>query len=72
MNNQPVIRPGRPDDDNRHYLPEELYHSDITVNENGNNSLPYPERLQEFHEDLVGEGRTDTWYEYVPESYDAS
>jgi len=70
MRIQPVIRPGRPDDDNRHYLPEELYHSDITVNENGNNSLPYPERLQEFHEDLTGEGKTDTWYEYVPESYD--
>ena len=54
MSIQPVIRPGRPDDDNRHYLPEELYRSDITVNENGNNSLPYPERLQEFHEDLTG------------------
>ena len=70
MSVQPVIRPGRPDDDNRHYLPEYLYRSDITVNENGNNSLPCPERLQEFHGDIVGDGKEDTWYEYVPESYD--
>ena len=72
MNIQPVIRPGRPDDDNRHYLPEYLYRSDITVNENGNNSIPCPERLQEFHGDIVGDGKEDTWYEYVPESYDGS
>lgn len=72
MGNVPVIRPGVPDDDNRHYLPEYLYRSNITVNENGNNSIPCPERLLEFHEDIVGDGKEDTWYEYVPESYDPS
>ena len=39
------LLPGTPDDDNRDYLPESIYHSDIVVNENGNNSQPYPPRL---------------------------
>ena len=64
------LRPGRPDDDNRTYLPEELIRTDIVVNENGNNSIPWPERLEEFTEDITGTGRQNTWYEYVPESYD--
>lgn len=64
------IQPGTPDDDNRDYLPEKIKGSDIVVNENGNNSQPYPPRLREFQEDLTKEGTIDTWYEYVPESYD--
>ena len=70
MKTMPVILPGRPDDDNRHYLPEEMYQTDIVVNENGNSSLPCPKRLREYHEDLTGNGQADTWYEYVPESLD--
>ena len=50
MKTMPVILPGRPDDDNRHYLPEEMYQTDIVVNENGNSSLPCPKRLREYHE----------------------
>ena len=65
------VLPGTPDDDNREYLPEKIRNSDIVVNENGNNSLVYPKRLQEFHEVLFGE-EPDTWFEYVPKSYDAS
>lgn len=65
------LRPGTPDDDNREYLPEKIKGSDIVVNENGNNSQPYPERLKEFHEVLVN-GEEDEWYEYVPEGYDPS
>lgn len=65
-----VLRPGTPDDDNRDYLPEKIKGSDIVVNENGNNSIPYPERLEEFHGDIVGDGTEDEWYVYVPESYD--
>jgi len=67
-----LIRPGTPDDDNRDYLPERIKGSDIVVNENGNNSQPYPEKLKEFHEDLTGCGIVDTWYEYVPRCYDPS
>ncbi len=63
------IRPGVPDDDNRHYLPEYLKGSDVVVNENGNNSQPYPPRLQEMTGTIVA-GATDRWYTYVPESYD--
>lgn len=63
------IRPGTPDDDNREYLPEKIKGTDIVVNENGNNSQPYPERLEEFH-GVIADGLTDEWYEYVPESYD--
>ena len=33
---------GTPDDLNREYLPEKIKHTDIVVNENGNNSLPSP------------------------------
>jgi len=64
------ILPGEPNDANRDYLPEAIRGSRMVVNENGNNSQVYPERLQEFHGDIVGDGLEDTWYEYVPESYD--
>ena len=65
----PLI-PGTPDDDNRDYLPERIYHSDIVVNENGNNSQPWPERLLEFHGIVTEDGEEDTWFVYVPSSYD--
>ena len=65
-----ILRPGTPDDDNRDYLPEKIKGSDIVVNENGNNSQPYPLRLREFHDALTPDGREDTWYEYVPACYD--
>ncbi len=41
----------------------------MVVNENGNNSQPYPERLKEVH-DVIADGLMDTWYEYIPASYD--
>ncbi len=63
------IRPGVPDDDNRDYLPEKIKGSDIVVNENGNNSIPYPESLMEFH-GVIADGIEDEWYVYVPDSYD--
>ena len=69
MNNKVRILPGTPDDDNREYLPESIKVTDKVVNENGNNSIVYPERLEEFCE-VVIDGVEDTWYEYVPESYD--
>ncbi|MCR5656791.1 MAG: hypothetical protein K6G06_04945 [Butyrivibrio sp.] len=65
------IKPGVPDDDNRDYLPEKCKNSDIVVNENGNNSQPYPERLKEFTA-VLADGVEDTWYEYVPASYDGT
>lgn len=61
---------GTPNDDNRHYLPEEIKGSDMVVNENGNNSQVYPNRLQEFCEYITDDGLEDTWYEYVPVNYD--
>lgn len=64
------ILPGIPDDDNREYLPEKLKNTDIVVNENGNNSIVYPKRLKEYRE-IVIDGVEDTWYEYVPDTYDA-
>jgi hypothetical protein len=64
-----LLRPGTPDDDNRDYLPERIKGSDIVVNENGNNSQPYPDRLKEFNEVLTSDGKVDVWYEYVPSSY---
>lgn len=67
-----LLRPGTPDDDNRDYLPERIKGSDIVVNENGNNSQPYPERLKEFSEALTSDGKISVWYEYVPSSYDPS
>ena len=71
MNKQVRILPGTPDDANREYLPERIKTTDIVVNENGNNSIVYPEHLQEFH-GVVADGLEDEWYEYVPESYDPS
>lgn len=69
MENKVFIRPGTPDDDNRDYLPEIIKTTDVVVNENGNNSIVYPKNLKEFHE-VVVDGMEDTWYEYVPDSYD--
>lgn len=71
MKKQIEIKPGTPDDNNREYLPEKIKTTDIVVNENGNNSIVYPKRLQEFHEVII-DGMEDEWYEYVPESYDPS
>ena len=71
MENKIKILPGIPDDDNREYLPEAIKGSDIVVNENGNNSQPYPKNLQEFH-GIMGNDTEDEWYEYVPECYDPS
>ena len=63
------LRPGTPDDDNRDYLPEKIKGSDIVVNENGNNSQPYPPLLKECH-GVIADELEDEWYVYVPESYD--
>ena len=61
--------PGTPDEANRDYLPESIVGTDIVVNENGNNSIPYPKKLTE-HTEVLHNGQPDTWYEYIPESYD--
>lgn len=65
-----ILRAGTPDDDNRDYLPERIKGSDIVVNENGNNSQPYPDRLLEYHAPLTDDDYVDEWYEYVPSGYD--
>ena len=70
MQNKISIRPGTPYDENIEYLPQKIKESDIVVNENGNNSQPYPRALCEFHEDITGNGVVNEWYEYVPDSYD--
>ena len=64
------LLPGNLNDANRDYLPEAIKGSRMVVNENGNNSHPYPDRLKEFTGDITGDGTVDTWYEYVPESYE--
>ncbi|MEX1377243.1 MAG: hypothetical protein AB1Z23_07180 [Eubacteriales bacterium] len=69
MEQQIVILPGTPDDENREYLPEIIKTTDTVVNENGNNSQVYPERLKEYKEALADD-MEDIWYEYVPASYD--
>lgn len=71
MENKIQILPGTPDDANREYLPESIKGSDIVVNENGNNSQPYPKNLMEFH-GIMGNDTEDEWYEYVPDCYDPS
>lgn len=55
-----------PDYSNIEYLPKEIIHKKIIINENGNNSIVYPDSLQKYEGNIVN-GRTDTWYEYVPE-----
>jgi poly(3-hydroxybutyrate) depolymerase len=71
MNGKIVLLPGTPNDENRDYLPEAIKGSDMVVNENGNSSQVYPERLKEFS-DVVIDGIRDTWYEYVPAVYDGT
>lgn len=72
MNEKVFLRPGTPNDENRDYLPEAIKGSDMVVNENGNNSIPYPIGLEEHHGVIVDDGEPDTWYIYVPKSYDPS
>ena len=67
MTGKMILRPGTPDDDNREYLPEKIKGSDIVVNENGNNSQPYPERLKECH-GVIADNIEDEWYEHVPDT----
>jgi poly(3-hydroxybutyrate) depolymerase len=62
---------GEPNDTNRDYVPEAIKGSNMVVNENGNNSIVYPERLKEYSGILVDD-LEDRWYEYVPSSYDGS
>lgn len=71
MKGKITIPAGTPNDDNRDYLPEAIRGSDMVVNENGNNSQPYPSRLTE-HKGKVLDDQEDTWYEYVPSSYDGT
>ncbi|WP_407270054.1 alpha/beta hydrolase family esterase [Radiobacillus sp. PE A8.2] len=71
MNEKIFIKPGTPNDGNREYLPEAIQGSNMVVNENGNNSQVYPTRLTE-HSDSLADGIPDTWYEYVPSSYDGA
>ena len=47
-----------------------IRHTEIVVNENGNNSIVYPEKLEEFREILLDDVE-DVWYEYVPSTYDS-
>jgi len=72
MENTVILRPGNPNDDCRTYLPEEILGSDMVINESGNNSIPWSPRLEEHHGVLVEGQGEDTWYVYVPESYDPS
>ena len=65
------LRAGTPNDENRDYVPLGIPGTDMTVNENGNNSQVWPERLREYTGELA-DGLTDRWYEYVPTSYDGS
>ena len=51
------------------YLPLAIKNSRMVVNENGNNSQPYPPLLKECH-GVIADELEDEWYVYVPESYD--
>ena len=65
------LQAGNPNDANRDYVPMGIKGTDMTVNENGNNSQVYPERLQECT-GVLADSLIDHWYEYVPASYDGS
>lgn len=65
-----MLQVGKPNDANRDYLPEAIKGSKMVVNENGNNSQVYPERLVEQHGRITDDNAEDTWYEYVPATYD--
>lgn len=62
---RPVIRPGMPDDDNRDFLPSHLRGTDIVVNENGNNSQPYPAGLVDLR-DLLHTDAGVTGVAFIP------
>lgn len=70
MANKIRLLPGELNDENRDYLPQAIKGSRMVVNENGNSSQVYPQRLTEHREVLLEDGVEDTWYEYVPASYD--
>ena len=65
------LQAGNPNDANRDYVPMGIKGTDMTVNENGNNSQVYPERLQECT-GVLADSLIDHWYEYVPASYDGN
>ncbi|HIZ41924.1 MAG TPA: hypothetical protein H9811_05100 [Candidatus Gemmiger excrementigallinarum] len=65
------LQAGSPNDANREYVPLGIKGTDMTVNENGNNSQVYPARLRECT-GVLADGLEDRWYEYIPTSYDGS
>lgn len=65
------LQAGNPNDANREYVPMGIKGTDMTVNENGNNSQVYPAGLREYT-GVLADGLEDRWYEYVPASYDGS
>ena len=70
MKGKIVLLAGKPNDANRDYLPEAIKGSHMVVNENGNNSQVYPEKLIGYHGYITDDKAEDTWYEYVPATYD--
>lgn len=66
MENKIKIQAGVPDYDTNELLPQGVIYDKIIINDNGNNTLVYPDRLVKREEVLVG-GSTSVWYEYVPE-----
>ncbi|WP_416393505.1 MULTISPECIES: alpha/beta hydrolase family esterase [unclassified Curtobacterium] len=64
---RPVIPPGTPDEDNRDFLPPHLRGTNIVVNENGNNSQPYPAELVDLT-DLIGADTGIAGVAFVPHS----
>ena len=65
------LQAGNPNDANREYVPMGIKGTDMTVNENGNNSQVYPAGLREYT-GVLADGLEDRWYEYIPASYDGS
>ena len=56
------LQAGSPNDANREYVPMGIKGTDMTVNENGNNSQVYPAGLREYT-GVLADGLEDRWYE---------
>jgi len=71
MNNEIILKPGKPSDGVPILDSDDMPPKDVVLNDLGGNSTVIPERMKLFNE-ILADGISDEWYEYVPEAYDGT
>lgn len=71
MNNEIILVPGKPSDGVPILDSDAMPPRDVVLNDLGGNSTVIPERMKMYNE-VLADGITDEWFEYVPAAYDGT